>query len=59
MCPHKLWSKRQLQNSRIRQSLNDRGSLPKEMITVKEGWIPDPNYHKTQRTLALKLCKNY
>ena len=31
----------------------------KEMITVKEGWIHDLNYHKIQRSFALKFSKNY
>ena len=31
----------------------------KEITTVKEVWICDPNYHKIQRSFALIFSKNY
>ena len=31
----------------------------KEIITEKEVWIRDPNYHKIRWTLALNFSKNY
>ena len=31
----------------------------KEITTVKEVWICDPNYHKIRRSFALIFSKNY
>ena len=31
----------------------------KEITSVKEVWICDPNYHKIRRTFALNFSKNY
>jgi len=31
----------------------------KEITTVKEVWIGDPNYHKIRRSFALIFSKNY
>ena len=31
----------------------------KEITAMKEGWIPDPNYHKIWRSFALIFSKNY
>ena len=31
----------------------------KEITTVKEVWICDPNYHKIRRSFALIFFKNY
>ena len=31
----------------------------KEITTMKEVWVCDPNYHKIQWAFALNLTKNY
>ena len=40
-------------------SLIIHGEKTKEITTVKEVWICDPNYHKIRRTFALIFSKNY
>ena len=35
------------------------GEKTKEIATVKEVWICDPNYHKIPRGFALIFSKNY
>ena len=47
------------QGSYFSNSLIIHEEKPKEIITMKDGWIPDPNYHKIWWTFAFNYSKNY
>ena len=51
---HKLIYKMDFSNSLIIHE-----EKTKEITTVKEVWICDPNYHKVRRSFALIFSKNY
>ena len=44
---------------RFSNSLIIHEAKKKEITTVKEVWICDPNYHKIRRSFALIFSKNY
>ena len=46
-------------HSKVSNSLIIHEEKTKEITTVKEVWICDPNYHKNQRSFALIFSKNY